>query len=95
MSEEKQSSENKPEEVKKATNKSKSVTLKINGNVITIVVLVVLLFISVTQAFALGNLKEKISTGEVQAATTSTSSSSGSSATPANLQDLPSMVGGC
>lgn len=83
------------DKVKKPVKKAKSITLKINSNSVMIIVLVILMIISVAQAVELGNLKEKIFTGEVKAATTGTDSSSGSSSTPANLQDLPSMVGGC
>lgn len=82
-------------EITKPDKKTKSITLKINGNVVTVVVLVILIFVSVTQAIELGNLKEKIVTGEAQAATSGTSSSTDGSTTPANLQNLPSMVGGC
>lgn len=79
----------------KPVKKTKSITFKINSNVIMVFVLIILMIVSVAQAVELGNLKEKISTGEVKAATTGTDSSSGSSSTPANLKDLPSMVGGC
>lgn len=76
--------------------KAKTITLKINSNVIMVAVLIILVVVSVGQAAELSSLKEKIVTGEVQAATTSSSSSSsGTGSTPANLQNLPSMVGGC
>lgn len=76
--------------------KAKTITLKINSNVIMVAVLIILVVVSIGQAAELGSLKEKIVTGEVQAATTSSSSSSsGTGSTPANLQNLPSMVGGC
>lgn len=74
-----------------AVPKSKTITLKLNTNVITTLVLVVLVIISVSQAFELSNLKKAIAGGEVQAATTS-ATSTGSAA---NLNDLPEMVGGC
>lgn len=77
--------------VKKINKNEKTITIKINTNVVTIFVLVILLGISVTQAFELSSLRDKISTGEVKAVTTSTVSTSQSS----NLNDLPDMVGGC
>lgn len=83
------------DEVSEPTKKKKSVTLKINGNVIMVAILIILIFTSVIQAVELSDLKGKVLAGEVQAATTGSSSSSGSSSTPANLQDLPAMVGGC
>lgn len=77
--------------VNKINKKEKTITIKINTNVVTIFVLVILLGVSVTQAFELSSLRDKISAGEVKAATTSTVSTSQSS----NLNDLPDMVGGC
>ena len=83
-------------EENKPTEKQKTITFKINADVLVIIVLVILLTVSVAQAVELGNLKDKISSGGVKAATTNTSgTSSGGSSQPANLQDLPSMVGGC
>ncbi|MCH7493021.1 hypothetical protein IID19_05575 [Patescibacteria group bacterium] len=77
-------------------NKSKTITIKINSNSIMVSILAVLLIVSVAQAVELGNLKQKITSGEVVAATVSGSTNSGSGSTaPSNLQDLPTMVGGC
>lgn len=86
--------ENQP--VKKEK-KEKVVTLKINSNLITVFALFILVIISVAQATQLNSLKNKISAGEVQAATTSTTtnSSAGTTSQPSNLQNLPDMVGGC
>jgi len=78
--------------------KEKIITLRFNSSFIIIAVLVILVAVSVVQAIELNTLKSKISTGEVQAATTSsTGSATGSSGSTqsTNLQDLPQMVGGC
>lgn len=83
------------DKVSEPTKKTKTVTFKINSNVIMVAILIILIFTSVIQAVELSGLKGKVIAGEVQAATTDSGGSSGSSSTPANLQDLPSMVGGC
>ena len=95
MNEVKESHKQEANKTQNRAKKSGTIVLKINSNVITIIVLLVFVFISVVQAFELGNIKEKISAGEINAATTGASSSASDSSTPANLKDLPSMVGGC
>jgi len=70
-----------------------------NKNTILTVVLVVLVVIAVVQAFQLSGLKENVSSGSVNVAASSgtpVSSSSGQSdKLKQNLQNLPTMVGGC
>ncbi|MBS3101064.1 hypothetical protein J4204_02945 [Candidatus Woesearchaeota archaeon] len=63
-----------------------------NRNVIIVVVLVVLVLLTAVQAIQLNSLKTSIATGKVSVGS-SPSQSSGS--LPSNLNDLPSMVGGC
>ncbi len=63
-----------------------------NRNVIIVIVLVVLVLLTAVQAIQLSSLKTSISTGKVSVGSTP-SQSSGS--VPSNLNDLPSMVGGC
>ncbi len=63
-----------------------------NRNVIIVVVLVVLVLLTAVQAIQLSSLKTGISTGKVSVG--SAPSQSGGS-TASNIQDLPSMVGGC
>jgi len=62
-------------------------------------VLVVLVVISAVQAVQLTNLKEKINTGSLTTKSIGESSGKGVSVSqgsaPKNLQELPSMVGGC
>ncbi|MBU0613505.1 hypothetical protein KKB10_05875 [Patescibacteria group bacterium] len=85
----------------KKEKKEKVITLKVNSNLITIVALFILIIISIAQATQLNFLKNKISAGEVQAATTSAttnsskSTTSGTTSPATNLNDLPDMVGGC
>lgn len=76
---------------KESIKNEKVITLKINRNLITTIALVVLVVISIAQAVQLNTLKNRISAGEVQAATTSSAQDSSST----NLQNLPDMVGGC
>jgi len=68
-------------------------------SIIIAVVLGILVLISVVQALQLNALKEKINEGKLTFSKTSSSSSGGSngqsSGLPSNIQDLPSMVGGC
>ncbi len=67
-------------------------------NVIIAIVLGVLVLVSVVQAFQLNTLKEKVSEGKLTIGKTSSSVSTGSgsgASIPSNIQDLPSMVGGC
>lgn len=63
-----------------------------NRNVIIVIVLVVLVLLTAVQAVQLNSLKTSISTGKVSVG--NTPASSGASL-PSNLNDLPSMVGGC
>ena len=64
-----------------------------NRNVIIVIVLVVLVLLTAVQAIQLSSLKTSISTGKV--AVGSAPSSSGGASVPSNIQNLPSMVGGC
>jgi len=70
-------------------------------NVIVAVVLGLLLVISVVQAFQLSALKEKVASGalsggsRVSVPVASGAPSGGSPSLPSNIQNLPSMVGGC
>lgn len=70
-----------------------------NKNMLLTVLLVVLVAVAVVQAFQLSGLKEKVSGGNVNVAANSgtpVSSSSGQSdKLKQNLQNLPTMVGGC
>tara|TARA_Y100000310_G_scaffold340439_1_gene436245 strand:- start:11299 stop:11526 length:228 start_codon:yes stop_codon:yes gene_type:complete len=74
-----------------------------NKQVIISIVLGVLILISVVQALQLNGIKGKISSGEFSTNSKSTStpvasggsSGGGSGAIPANINDLPQMVGGC
>ena len=63
-----------------------------NRNVIIVIVLVILVLLTAVQAIQLNSLKSSISTGKVNVGSAQ-SQSSGS--VPSNIQDLPSMVGGC
>ena len=63
-----------------------------NRNVIIVVVLVVLVLLTAVQAIQLSSLKTSISTGKVSVGSAPTQSSG---SVPSNIQDLPSMVGGC
>lgn len=63
-----------------------------NRNVIIVIVLVVLVLLTAVQAIQLSSLKTSISTGKVSVGN-APAQSSGS--VPSNLNDLPSMVGGC
>ncbi len=65
-------------------------------NIIIAIVLGILVLVSLVQAFQLNELKTKLAEGSLTLgkASTSTSTSSGG-AVPSNIQDLPSMVGGC
>jgi hypothetical protein len=65
-----------------------------NKNIIIAIVLGVLLVLSVVQAFQVNTIKEKISSGGVKLASGAASTGGGASV-PSNLQNLPSMVGGC
>ncbi len=65
-----------------------------NRNVIIVIVLVVLVLLTAVQAIQLSSLKTSISTGKVSVGSSPSPSQSGGGAA-SNIQDLPSMVGGC
>ncbi|MBI2124813.1 hypothetical protein HYT92_03405 [Candidatus Pacearchaeota archaeon] len=65
-----------------------------NRNVIIVIVLVVLVLLTAVQAIQLNALKTSISTGKVGVGSPVQSPGSGGGV-PSNIQDLPSMVGGC
>ncbi len=64
-----------------------------NRNVIIVIVLVVLVLLTAVQAIQLSSLKTSISTGKISVGSAPAQSSGAS--VPSNIQDLPSMVGGC
>jgi len=67
-------------------------------NVVIAIVLGALVLIAAVQAVQLFSIKNKLATGQMQTATSGANvqSSAGSGASlPSNLQNLPSMVGGC
>lgn len=70
-----------------------------NKNVVIAVVLGVLVLIAAVQAFQLVGLKAKLAGGAVQASASGpaplASGGAGGAELPANIQNLPSMVGGC
>ncbi len=65
-------------------------------NIIIAIVLGILVLVSIVQAIQLNELKTKLSEGSLtlSKAGSATSTSSGAGV-PSNIQDLPSMVGGC
>ena len=64
-----------------------------NRNVLIVIVLVVLVLLTAVQAIQLNSLKTSISTGKISVGSAPSQGSGGS--VPSNIQDLPSMVGGC
>lgn len=67
-----------------------------NKNTIIAIILGVLVLVSVVQAFQLNTMKDKIKEGKISLGNAKTTNSGGNSGNlPANIQDLPSMVGGC
>jgi len=72
----------------------KSEVLKMNRNVIIVIVLVVLVLLTAVQAVQLSSLKSSISAGKVSVGSAPSASSSGGSL-PSNIDNLPSMQGGC
>ena len=64
-----------------------------NRNVIIVIVLVVLVLLTAVQAIQLSSLKSSISTGKVNVGS-APAASSGSNL-PSNIDNLPSMQGGC
>ena len=70
---------------------------KMNKNLVIVIVLAVLVVVAVVQAVQLGGLKDKVTGGSVATSvnTASAPSSSGGASVPANINELPTMVGGC
>jgi hypothetical protein len=71
-----------------------------NKNVVIAVVLGVLVLIAAVQAFQLVGLKARLAGGTVQTASAgapapASGGDAGAAQLPANIQNLPSMVGGC
>lgn len=68
-----------------------------NKSVIMAVVLGLLVLIAVVQAFQLNTLKTKLSTGDLSigAKSSGVAPLSSGGGLPNNIQNLPSMVGGC
>lgn len=66
-----------------------------NRNVIIVIVLVVLVLLTAVQAIQLSSLKTSISTGKVNVAAGSSPSTGAGNSLPSNINNLPSMVGGC
>ena len=71
-----------------------------NRNIIIVIVLVVLVLLTAVQAIQLNSLKNSISAGTVSGGSTPlapvpSSGGHGGSGVPSNIQNLPSMVGGC
>ena len=67
-----------------------------NKNMVIAIVLGALVLIAGVQAFQLFSLKTKLVSGEVSTGvSTQTGGSAGSPKLPSNLENLPSMVGGC
>ena len=67
-------------------------------NVVLAIVLGALVIIAGLQAFQLFGLKSKISSGSVQTVSGASAPAAGQesgASLPSNLQNLPSMVGGC
>ena len=70
-----------------------------NRNMIIVIVLVVLVLLTAVQAVQLSALKSQISTGKLSSAGAGTpvqsSGAPSGAGIPSNIQNLPSMVGGC
>ncbi len=64
-----------------------------NRNVLIVIVLVVLVLLTAVQAIQLNNLKTSIATGKGNVGSAPVQSSGAS--VPSNIQNLPTMVGGC
>lgn len=64
-----------------------------NRNVVIVIVLVVLVLLTAVQAIQLQSVKSSISTGKVNVGSAPAQGSGAS--IPSNINDLPSMVGGC
>lgn len=65
-----------------------------NRNVVIVIVLVVLVLLTAVQAIQLSSLKTSISSGKVNVAAGTPAGKSGNSVA-SNINELPSMVGGC
>ena len=63
-----------------------------NRNVIIVIVLVILVLLTAVQAIQLSGLMSSVSTGKVNVASSNQKSSA---SVPSNINELPSMVGGC
>ena len=66
-----------------------------NRNVIIVIVLVVLVLLTAVQAIQLSALKSSISTGQVNLGSAPAPTSGSGGGVASNIQNLPSMVGGC
>ena len=65
-------------------------------DIISVIVFGLLILISVVQALQLNEMKSKLSNANIGSASTPiAASSSGGASLPSNIQNLPSMVGGC
>lgn len=74
--------------------------VKMNKNTIVLIIFVVLVLVSTVQAFQLISLKSKLSTEGISISkqsvkATNNPTESGGASLPANIQNLPGMVGGC
>ncbi len=66
-----------------------------NKNIVIAIVLGALVLIAGIQAFQLFTLKDKLASGSISTGTPTQSGAGGSPQLPSNLENLPSMVGGC
>lgn len=66
-----------------------------NKNVVIAIVLGALILIAGVQAFQLFTLNNKLSSGQLSTTTAPQSGAGGAPKLPANLENLPGMVGGC
>jgi len=66
-----------------------------NKNMLIVIVLVVLVLLTAVQAVQLSSLKSQIKAGKISVGTSQGATSGSSASVPSNLNDLPSMVGGC
>ena len=66
-----------------------------NKNVVIAIVLGALVLIAGVQAFQLFTLKTKLSSGQIGTTVSAQSAGGSSPQLPSNLENLPSMVGGC
>ena len=66
-----------------------------NRNVIVVIVLVVLVLLTAVQAIQLSSLKSQISSGKVNVASAGAGAGNSVPSSVQDLNNLPSMVGGC